>query len=100
MLNRTFVVLVRSIFPIVRLGIVPVATIHPAVRPPFTATSVTTATVRIPIIRIIRIIRIIHIIRIIRIIRIFLILTIRRRHHHRRTTTVRTPTAPARATTT
>ncbi len=91
MLSRNFVVQVLSIFPIVRLGTVPVATIHPAVQGPFTATSVTTATIHMGTIRIIRIIRIIltrH------------IPTIRRRRHLRRTSTVRTPTAQARATTT
>ena len=77
--NRTFVVLVLSIFPIVLKISVPVATIHPAVRVLFTATSVTTATIRI-----------IRITRIIRIIRIIRILTIRRRHHLRRTYTIRT----------
>jgi hypothetical protein len=88
MLSRNFVVLVLSIFPTVRLGIVPVATIHPAVQGPFTATSVTTATIHMGTIRIIRIILTHH------------IPTIRRRRHLRRTSTVRTPTAQARATTT
>ena len=60
MLNRSFVVLVLSIFPIVRLGIVPVATIHPAVQGPFIATSVTTATIHMGTIRTIRITRIIR----------------------------------------